>query len=132
LRVLILEKLRSAFLRSRDGDAAQRRLEVTAEGARVWSAKSGRTVWQIRWDVLDEIVAFKADALVVDHICIGFRESDAPSFHVVDEETPGWNDLISELSRRFGVTFESWFESVAFPAFAENRTTLWLRGVARG
>jgi hypothetical protein len=34
------------------------------------SAKSTRTLWSVRWEGLDEFVAYKVDAYVVDRVCL--------------------------------------------------------------
>jgi hypothetical protein len=119
----IHEKLR----RARDDAPRFRKLELTPTGARVVSTKSSNLIWQVEWAALEEIVAYKLDAYVVDHLCLGLRETGGQTFHVVDEETPGWNVLQGELKHRFGVDFSEWFARVAFPPFAENWTVLWKR-----
>jgi hypothetical protein len=100
---------------------------LTASGSELVHRKTNEVFWSIRWDDVEEIVAFKVDAIVVDHICLGFRRSGETEFVVADEETPGWQELNDQLSQQFGVAFDQWFEIVAFPAFVENRITLWSR-----
>jgi hypothetical protein len=85
-------------------------------------------LWQVRWTELDEIVAFKVDAMTVDHVCLGFRERGTTVFHVTDEDTPGWAELREALEARFALDVENWFSRVASSAFAENRTVLWRAG----
>jgi hypothetical protein len=75
---------------------------------------------------------FLADAVVVDHICLAFRERAEDSFHVTDEETAGWEDLNRALAERFGIEKCRWHGDVAVPAFAENWTVLWRRDVTSG
>jgi hypothetical protein len=125
----MIEKLKEAFNRYRDAEPQHRRLLVTPDRVSLFSAKSGRDLWSFRWDELDEVVAYKVDAVVVDHICLGFRTQGDGTFHVTDEETPGWLELNDELSKRFGITESGWFGDVAFPAFARNWTILWQRDV---
>jgi len=76
---------------------------------------------------VEEIVAYKIDALTYDHVCLAFRRAGDSSFLVVGEDTPGWNELNDQLRHAFGISSNEWFGQVAIPAFAENRTTLWTR-----
>jgi hypothetical protein len=125
----MIEELKNAFARYCDNDPMQRRLEIDDAHVRLWSARSGHTLWSIEWERLDEIVAYKVDAMTVDHLCLAFRERDSATFHVTDEETPGWQELNAALATRFGIQSAQWFERVAFPAFAQNWTVLWSRAL---
>jgi hypothetical protein len=111
-----------------DSAPKHRRIHVSDEGVALVSAKSGRDLWRVAWDQLEQIVAFKVDAITMDHICLGFRQAGDSTLHVTDEDTPGWNLLCDQLSGRFGVAREAWFAEVASPAFAQNLTVLWSAG----
>jgi hypothetical protein len=121
----MIEELRLAFRTFNDAAPAHRCLEISDQAVSLISSKSGRELWRVVWTNVEQIVAFKVDAMVVDHICLGFRTKGESTLHVTDEETPGWEELLGEISRRFEVPFEDWFRKVAFPAFAENFTVLW-------
>jgi hypothetical protein len=73
---------------------------------------------------VEEIVAFTRDLGTVDLICLGFRTSDGVVCEV-DEEMPGYPDLVGALARVFGIKSENWWFKVAFPAFAPNLQTIW-------
>ena len=109
------------------GRSPERVLRVSGDGVELADAVIGDTLWRFKWAELQEIVAFKVDGFTVDHICLGFRDGAGSLLHVTDEDTPGWRELNDELAARYGVVFESWFASVAFPAFKENWTVLWTR-----
>jgi hypothetical protein len=126
-RLDTIERLKGTLRRYRDAEPQYRRLDVSPDGVRLTSSKSGREIWAVRWDELDEIVAYKEDAGVVDHICLAFRKRGEDSFHVTDEETAGWEDLNRALTERFGIEKSRWHGGVAAPAFAENWTVLWRR-----
>jgi len=121
----MIERLKDALRRYRDAEPRYRRLDVSPDGVRLTSSKSGREIWTVRWDELDEIVAYKVDAMIFDHICLAFRKRAEDSFHVTDEETAGWEDLNRALAERFGIEESRWHGDVAAPAFAENWTVLW-------
>jgi hypothetical protein len=121
----MFDKVRAALRRFNDAAPQHRRIRVSEQNLALVSAKSDRILWQVRWGDLKEIVAYKVDAITVDHICLGFRSSDHDWLDIATEETPGWEVLCDELDRRFGVAYETWFAQVAFPAFARNLTVLW-------
>jgi hypothetical protein len=121
----MLERLRTAFRNFNDFAPEHRRLALAPEDLTLFSAKSSSEQWRVRWSQLEEIVAYKVDAITVDHLCLAFRQHGETAFHVIDEETPGWNSLLEELGNRFGVHHDAWFTKVAFPPFAENWIVLW-------
>jgi hypothetical protein len=85
------------------------------------SAVRGRVLWS---DVI-EVFAYKADLFSVDEICIGFRLDSSGTHCWVSEEFRRYKEFVEQLRIRFPGIREDWFSDVAFPAFAENRTTLW-------
>jgi hypothetical protein len=104
-------------------------LRVTADGVDLIHSSSDQTYWSVRWAEVDEIIAFKIDTITFDRLCMAFRRHPDGTYLATDEETPGWKELNDQLLHTFGVSFDSWFPAVAFPPFAENRTTLWSRDV---
>jgi hypothetical protein len=79
----------------------------------------------IEWASLKEIFAFKLDLWSFDTIRLGFRVSDDGTYWEVDENWPGYRDLLEEIERRLEIVDPDWWQQVAFPAFSTNRTTLW-------
>ena len=77
------------------------------------------------WVSVREIFAYKIDLFSVDEICVGFRFDDAGTYWWVGESYTGYQALLDELPRRFQGIKTDWIREVAFPAFIENRTTLW-------
>ncbi len=108
-------------------DPRNRVIRITPDAVTLHDRLLDEELWRVPWSTLEEIVAFKVDAYIVDHICLGFLAEGAGTLWVAVEESEGWKELIAELERRYGVMFEEWFPRVAFPAFKENRTVLWRR-----
>lgn len=80
----------------------------------------------VEWLEVREVFGFKHDLFSVDEVCLGFRLDDADQYIWASEEDVGFKDFRSEVERRFQIEPE-WFGKVAFPAFQENRTSLWTR-----
>lgn len=102
-------------------------LHVDSEGVTLRDRLFDKRLWQVRWSDVERIVAFKIDAMIVDHICLGFYVTSSSTMWITDEETSGWDTLNHELATRFGVVVEQWLGDVAFPAFATNEIVLWRR-----
>ena len=97
----MLGKLKAAW-RSYVGEEPQgRRILVDPRGARLLDQE--RPVWVVSWDLVEEVVACKVDALVVDHICLALRQKGELDFHVADEDSPGWENLTQALDQHFQI-----------------------------
>jgi hypothetical protein len=94
----------------------------------------GEQVAHVEWANVVEICAYKIDLLTYDEICIDVRVERAEGFNWVSEEDEGYSEFLDQIERRFsGIRPHSnWFGDVAYPAFAENRTTLWKRANTGG
>lgn len=79
---------------------------------------------QVPWADIREIIAFKVDLFSQDTIRLGFCVDDSGKLSEVDEDWPGFKQLVTELERRFDIR-NNWWSTVAFPAFAEKHVTLW-------
>jgi hypothetical protein len=99
-------------------------LTVTSSKVVLHDRADGPELWSLDWEEVDEIVAYKVDALTVDHICLGFRRRGEDTYLVTDEDTAGWEKLNAELLRRFGVDVGSRYADIALPPFATNWTVL--------
>jgi hypothetical protein len=88
---------------------------------------SGMPAWRVRWSEVTEVAAWKLDAWAFDVLCIGFRPAGADEYFYCDEHQLGWDVLLEELDRLFGLKLEDWWRAVVFPAFQENFTLLWRR-----
>ena len=87
--------------------------------------ESGKIVAEVSWVDVREIFAFKRDMFTYDLICLGFRIDDEGNYWEVNEDFVGYDKLRTEFAERFAGICADWFEVVAFPAFATNRTTIW-------
>ena len=91
----------------------------------------GKTLARVAWSEVLEVFVYKEDRFTVDDICLGFRVREDGTFWMVSEDFIGYKELVAELARRFPGIRTDWFADVAFPAFAQNRTTLWGTDVER-
>jgi hypothetical protein len=115
----------AAALRQGTGTAENTQLSTDEFGLELRDTRGSRVVWRIRWDELEEIVAFKRDMFTTDHLCLGFRAHGQTEFHVCDEEVAGWPEVNVVLEARYGIRREQWASRVVKPAFVENWTVLW-------
>ena len=99
--------------------------QVVCDDAGFTVVEDGKTLARVLWPEILEIFAYKEDRGTCDDICLGFRVSDDGAFWMVSEEFIGYKNMVAELERRFSGIRTDWFADVAFPAFAQNRTTLW-------
>lgn len=115
----ILHKIKRRMSR----DYPLREVRFDGDGLRVF--EEGVSRGSIRWTDVIEVFAYKLDCFTVDEICIGFRIDEAGTHYWVSEEFVGYKQLVEELNSRFPGIRTDWFSDVAFPAFVENRTSLW-------
>jgi hypothetical protein len=82
----------------------------------------------LSWQDTSKIQAIKRDLYSIDLIClIIFLSENKPV--EIHEEMDGWESLVDKLPQYLPgcQAFENWFAAVAFPAFKENRTTIYER-----
>ena len=79
----------------------------------------------VQWKDVLQIFAFKEDLFSIDLICLGFRTDDEGGWQSIDEEMEGYESLLGEIERRYGIQSKDWFLKVAVPAFERNFTHLW-------
>jgi hypothetical protein len=104
-------------------DFPKREVRFDGDGFSVFEEEEKKG--SVRWTDALEVFAYKIDLFSVDEICIGFRVDSAGTHHWVSEEFTGYREFLEELSRRYPGIRTDWFSDVAFPAFVENRTTIW-------
>ncbi len=81
-------------------------------------------IFRVRWEEVLEIVTFKRDLLTTDCVCLAFRCSERNVYSEVNEEIPGFAQLIDELPYRFAAIDSEWFNKVTQPPFATSFTRL--------
>ena len=101
------------------------RIHLLPAGLELVDLRTRKSLWHIDWADVKEIITFKIDAYVIDHICIGFRTRDEYDYEVACEEHENWNTLCDHLQTQFGIDWAKCWLHVLFPAFAANRTTIW-------
>jgi hypothetical protein len=116
----IARRLREARHPDRGG------ITLTPDGLDV--SRHGETVAALRWDDVDEIVAYKLDLLTTDLINLEFhRRSDGEWCLRVDEEMHGFDRLMEEMERRFASLQPDWYRRVMLPPFETCQTIVWRR-----
>jgi uncharacterized protein YneF (UPF0154 family) len=85
----------------------------------------GNQTQQIPWRDIDEVYAYKMDLFTVDQICIVFLSHTKELGMKINEEMVGYRDALDRFPIQFPSYSYDWFTDVAFPAFAENRRTIW-------
>jgi len=85
------------------------------------------SVSSIRWNDVKTVLAYKRDLYATDLICLGFTSPDGTI--EVDEEMPGWPQLVERLPTVLPGTppMSDWWERVAKPPFAPCVTKLFER-----
>jgi hypothetical protein len=86
--------------------------------------RGGQALFRVRLAEVKEFFAFKLDLLTTDCVCLGFRVTDAGDYRRVDEEMPGYAELVEAMQRHFPDYNKDWWSQVAFPAFAANYTAV--------
>lgn len=119
----IMKTLLSKLKRRMARDYPKREVAFDGEGFTVLEESEIRA--RVSWSQIIEIFAYKMDLFTVDEICIGFRLDESGTHYWVSEEFLGYKEFIEQLRISFPGIREDWFAEVAFPAFIENRTTLW-------
>lgn len=79
--------------------------------------------YQILWQDIVKIVAYKVDMWSVDEIRIDIELTD--KFYTITEEFHNWDQFIKIIETKFLI--EDWFPQVAFPPFERNETILFER-----
>lgn len=103
-------------------------IEIAPWGFRRWGIR--RMDFEMRWDEIPAVVAYKVDLWTTDRIDISFQRSPpGMDWYTVDEEMLGYDELLVELQRRLpGIRrLEDWWPEVVFPAFETRLTWLYRR-----
>ena len=83
---------------------------------------------RLSWQEIGRIVAYKRDLFAYDRLCMFVARADGSGIEV-NEEMDGWKALCEALPQVLPgcKSFDDWFQAVAFPAFATNKTELYVR-----
>ena len=100
-------------------------IRISELGVRLYRLGTEEMEWHIGWDEITKIAVWKDDVFAYDIISMGFAWAGTDGYKGVDEEMKGWDALVQEIERRFGVAQSSWWSNVAFPAFATNHQVIW-------
>jgi len=87
---------------------------------------AGESLWRATWPEVTRITAYKIDRLTMDEIRVDFVLRDGTT-RVITEDSPGFDELMRELARRFPAV-SGWRDRVVQPAFAPSVSVLYERG----
>jgi hypothetical protein len=90
--------------------------------------RDGGDICSFAWSEVRRIVAYKRDLITTDQVCLEFELGDRTC--IADEEASGWEELTSQMTKRFSLDAE-WLARVVQPAFATNMAVLWDAAVDR-
>ena len=82
----------------------------------------------LAWQDTRKVEAFKRDLYAIDLICLAVTSADNKTVEI-NEEMSGWKSLVDKLPAYLPgcLTFEEWFDGVAFPAFKQNLRVIYQR-----
>lgn len=100
--------------------------EILTTDSRFDICQSGKTIVSIPWTAITGITAFKRDLITVDILCLEIEVTHGGRSEVyeVNEEMKGFENLISQLDKRFSLK-DNWREFVLRPPFKEQKIMLW-------
>jgi hypothetical protein len=104
--------------------SARYRLILTGEGVELSDCSMQDAVWNVKWNDISRILAWKQDCGTFDTICLGFCRRDEDEVLACDEDVEEWAELLNVLDRRFALD-RDWWSKVACPAFEMNPTVIW-------
>jgi hypothetical protein len=89
--------------------------------------RDGAAVMTCQWSMVNRVIAFKRDHGLYDEICLRFDFVDRLGELEISEDWCGYDQLIQELKSALPGGPDNWWETVSFPAFAENRTIIYAK-----
>jgi hypothetical protein len=90
-------------------------------------SKAGKCFERYSWDEVEKIVAWKRDRGTYDEIRLTIDLSARSEPLELSEEFNGFRPFIEAMRQRLAGVNENWWLEVAFPAFAENATDVFIR-----
>lgn len=103
------------------------RLEVSEKGFTIFWPSS---VERISMETITEIAAYKTDLITTDLVCfeIVTVSDECMTSRTIHEEMQGFGDVVTKLKDLPGF-YQQWWDAVVLPAFEQNYTLLYRRGV---
>jgi hypothetical protein len=89
--------------------------------------KSGNVLERYFWEEVGRVVAFKRDHGTYDEICLQIDIRRRVGALVLSEEFGSYQAFTAEMEKKLPGINQGWWWKVAFPAFEENATVLFLR-----
>jgi hypothetical protein len=101
------------------------KIEMTTSGFRI--AQPSQLPFEISWQEITHIVAYKKDLLTTDLVCFDIETGRADNLRTftIHEEAEGFELLDAEFGRVLTGYNSMWRIKVIQPPFATNRTTIY-------
>lgn len=80
--------------------------------------------WRVRWDEIEQIVAYKLDLFTVDQLRLDFLTHTGAKI-TIHEDLDGFNEFRERMDASLPHIKPGWWSMVVFPAFDENRTVIY-------
>ncbi len=78
----------------------------------------------IQWVHIAEVVAYRRDPVGVDLLCLAFRVGPAGRYIEINEEMPGYEELLENLYEAFPQISRTWWQDVT-EGLGSNRVTIY-------
>ena len=88
-----------------------RQLTFSEDGFTAYSTAGSS--FEVHWELVREIVAFRLDPDGEDLMCLGFRISNDQDYIEISEETPKYKELLVRMCEAFPDIDRNWWQSVA-------------------
>jgi len=100
------------------------RIEMGTSG---FDILDGNIQQSILWGDIVEVSAYKRDLITIDQLCLHLILRHGAEV-TVNEDFEGFWDWLTKLETQLGIGAE-WRTQVLYPAFRENRQTIYRRGL---
>jgi len=77
------------------------------------------------WSKITEVIAYKIDCFTFDTLCMDILDEEGLTT-TLNEDMQGFKEFVTKLEQMVPV-LSDWRSKVLFPAFQENRTTIFHR-----
>src|SRR5580658_887801 len=107
-------RLTQKFLGYLNSKSLHRQLRLRVDQSSIYIEGPKKEIAVVSWNRITRIVAFKRDTYGSDLMCL-LVEQDSGTILEVNEEIPGWADLINEIPRQLPTAkpYAVWFLEVA-------------------
>ena len=85
--------------------------------------------YQLGWDRVTRVFAYKRDCFAIDQICLAIGSDDLEQWIEIAEDDGGFEEILEQLPIRLAgfPVRDEWWQRVALPPFRTQRTELYRR-----